>query len=578
MSQSWRPATPEHFARLLLPARVQDHLTGYRYEVVARDEKLWQVETHSSDAGHRAARSAAYVVGSGHHALALVANTSGFLTELPAGWFGKSGWRMNPGYERKNHRFGRPITAGCVACHATSAAQEVPAANRFLGVASGIDCRRCHGHPEAHLAYWHSPTADEPPPEARLVHPGHLPPELANDVCLQCHLQGDVSVPLGRASPLDFHPGRRLLDARHDFLIAGQPETLGIASHGARMLHSRCYTASDGKLTCMHCHDPHRPASDFSPAYYDAKCQTCHQPQACSRVTTADEQPFAGGCVHCHMPQRPTREGLHLVFTDHAIRRQPAAVAGGDPVLPPNTRIELVSAWPGARPDAAALGAAYVLLHETMGPQLPALERGRELLGRALAAEPRDLGTRYWLGSALLALARPDEARDEFECVLHEQPAHHEARYRLALAEEAAGNPLAAIRQYERLLADAPHWPEPLVRLTQLCLAQRQPEAAVQAAQRLVSLEPSAAAYAWLALAERLSGASHDRALDTVHTAIELDSREPAAYVTRGTLRLLAGQADLARADFQRAFELDPANSAARQALDTLSGRAPTRP
>jgi tetratricopeptide (TPR) repeat protein len=246
--------------------------------------------------------------------------------------------------------------------------------------------------------------------------------------------------------------------------------------------------------------------------------------------------------------------------------------------LPANAQIELVSAWPGARPDAAALGAAYVLVHETMGPQEPSLERGRELLSRSIAADPRDIGSRYWLGSALLALARPGEARAEFERVVREQPAHHEARYRLALAEEAAGNPQAAIRQYERLLADAPYWPEPLVRLTQLYLAQRQPAAAVQAAQRLVSLEPSAAAYAWLALAERLAGASHDRALGTVGKAMELDSREPAAYVTRGTLRLLAGQADAARADFQRAVELDPANTAARQALDALSGRPTTRP
>jgi tetratricopeptide repeat protein/cytochrome c554/c'-like protein len=563
---------PRLIAGMTLPANVQDRVTGYCYEIVARNNKLWQIETHPDDPSHRALRRAAYMVGSGQHAIAFVAAENGFLTELPAGWFGATGWRMNPGYELKNHRFGRPITASCIACHATSAVHDAPATNRFPLVETGIDCSRCHGDPRPHVAFWKASPHEDPPPETNLVHPGRLPADRANDVCLQCHLQGDVTVPLRRSSPLDFRPGRRLLDERHDILIAGQPESLGIASHGARMLQSRCYTASGGKLTCIHCHDAHRPVSDFSSTYYDTKCQPCHQPQACNRTRTDDDRRSTSACVGCHMPKRPTREGLHLVFTDHAILRQPATSERVPPPLTTNAKVELVSAWPGVKSDAATLGAAYVLLHETMGPQLPSLRLGRELLSEAIVANPLDIESRYWLGSAWLALDRPQEARDQLQRVLNEQPARHDARYRLALAEEAAGNPQRAIRHYERLITEAPNWPQPLARLAQLHLAGQQAAEAMRVSRRLSALEPSAAAYASLALAERLAGGGHDQALATVGKAIELDSREPAAYVARGTLRLLAGQSDVARVDFERAIKLDPANASAQQALRALSG------
>jgi Flp pilus assembly protein TadD len=557
-------------------ASVVDRASGYRYEVVFPRDEVWQVETHPDDPQHRIQRRAEYLVGSGNHAVAWLAAENGFLTELPVGWFGQASWRMNPGYELKNHRFSRPIPAGCVGCHSTRAVHEAPTANRFeLPIADGIGCSRCHGDADEHVAFWKSAgdKGTNTPPSAQLVHPGRLASERANDLCLQCHLQGDVAVSRGQSSPFDFHAGQNLIDQRHDFLIAGQPATLGVASHGARLLQSRCYTASNRRLTCIHCHDPHRPTSDFAAADYDAKCFVCHQPQSCKRPLRDEHAGSATGCVSCHMQKRPTREGVHLVITDHAIRRRPAALTSVlPPVLATNADAELVSAWPGAKPDPGTLGAAYVLLHETMGPQLPSLARGRQLLTETVAKNPADGDSRYWLGSALLALHRPAEARDELRQVLSEQPTRHEARYRLALAEEAAGNPPGAIAEYTRLLAESPNWPEPYSRLAQLYLSQQQAAEAASVLRRLVSLQPDAAAYASLALAERLAGASHEQTLATVDQAIALDPRQPAAYVNRGTLWLLAGRSSEARTDFERALRLDPANAAARQAMSALTG------
>jgi tetratricopeptide (TPR) repeat protein len=393
----------------------------------------------------------------------------------------------------------------------------------------------------------------------------------ANDVCLQCHLQGDVTVPLGASSPLDFEAGQRLLDRRQDFLIDGEPELLGVASHGARMLQSRCFTASEGKLTCIHCHDPHRPASDFSVGEYDRKCLACHASEDCNRETDRAE---SGGCVQCHMARRPTREGLHLVFTDHAMLRRPHPLAQQPSLLAADSEVELISAWPNENPGPAALGAAYVLLHETMGPQAPSLRRGRELLSAAVAADPQDVQSRYWLGSALVALGRAQEARQELERVVREQPEWHEARYRLGLADEAAHDAAAAIVHYQHLLADVPSWIEPAIRLAQLELSAQRPAEAARVLRHVVQVAPSATAYASLALAERLAGASHEAALALVDCAIKLDSREAGAYVTRGTLYLLVGSVAPARADFERALMLDPGNASARQAHDALRDAA----
>lgn len=575
MSRSWRAVSPQLAAGIKESPVVSDHVSGYRYVVSAERETVKQIETHAHDPQHRAVRQADFVVGSGNHAIALVNADHGYLTELPVGWFAAArDWRMNPGYELKNQRFSRPVVRGCVACHATSAVHDAPAANHFeLPIAAGIDCSRCHGAAERHVAFWKAANVEKPPPEAKLVQPARLSPALANDICLQCHLQGDITVEREGHSPLDFRPGQRLLDQRHDLLIAGQTETLGIASHGARMLQSRCYIASDGQLTCIHCHNAHLPAPALSRESYDAKCASCHKSDACNRPTAASTKGNSTSCIGCHMPQRSTREGIHLVFTDHAIPRLPRAAGSSQPpLLKPDSDVKLVSTWPEEAVDDATLGAAHVILHETMGPQMRSLERACELLANVIHRDPADLDSRYWLGSSWLARGKSTEALAQLREVVSQQPTNYQARFRLALAHEAAGESVAATVEYERLLKDVPYWLEPYPRLAQLYLSQQKPAESVRVLRQQIQQQPSATAYAALALAERLAGATHEQALTMVQQAIELDSRLPEAYVTRGTLWLLARNDTRARADFERVLQLDPSNAVAQQALRSLSG------
>jgi hypothetical protein len=77
---------------------------------------------------------------------------------------------------------------------------------------------------------------------------------------------------------------------------------------------SKCYAHSDGALSCVTCHDPHRQAATVH-AVYEAACRNCHD--ASARAQSCSIAP-SGGCIDCHMPKVDT--GQRVLFTDHWIR------------------------------------------------------------------------------------------------------------------------------------------------------------------------------------------------------------------------------------------------------------------
>ena len=64
-------------------------------------------------------------------------------------------------------------------------------------------------------------------------------------------------------------------------------------------------------MWCGTCHDAHAGSTR------QAACLDCHKPHA------------NGGadCAGCHMPKGRSREGEHVVYTDHTIARKPGSVA-----------------------------------------------------------------------------------------------------------------------------------------------------------------------------------------------------------------------------------------------------------
>ena len=103
------------------------------------------------------------------------------------------------------------------------------------------------------------------------------------------------------------------------FLFTVLPSEDRITVNGSAygMLRSKCFLRSAGRLTCTTCHDPHQKQTE---AHFTAVCRTCHASE--HKADTRD-------CARCHMPKRRTEDAVHVVMTDHRIRRTPIE---GDPL------------------------------------------------------------------------------------------------------------------------------------------------------------------------------------------------------------------------------------------------------
>jgi hypothetical protein len=166
----------------------------------------------------------------------------------------------------------------CFDCHATGVIKSSPLA--LFGIVAGVQCERCHGPTEAHLAGG---------PMKKL---GALTTEEQSDFCGQCYRTWSQVALKG-------------------------PRGIGnVRFQPYRLANSRCYNAADSRIKCTACHNPHRNVETLAAAY-DTKCVACH-----SRAGKASAKLCKAGsanCVTCHMP-RLELPGAHQKFTDHRIR------------------------------------------------------------------------------------------------------------------------------------------------------------------------------------------------------------------------------------------------------------------
>jgi len=279
-----------------------------------------------------------FVLGSGNHSRTYLHLTSrNTLQQLPLGWYSEKGgyWGMNPGYDRPDFPGAtRPVGYQCMFCH--NAYPRIPEghpeegaeARYLLPLPEGIDCQRCHGPGRRHVSAVSKPGAAPDEVRAAIVNPGRLSPQREMEVCLQCHLE-TTHLPLPNSiqrrnrGPFSYVPGQALGDFRLSFDRAtGPEERFEVAQAGYRTLESQCYRKSQGKLRCTTCHDPHDvPRGETAAAHYNAVCLTCHQ-SALRRAVEAGTHTADSACVSCHMPKRRTDESVHIVMTDHYIRRR----------------------------------------------------------------------------------------------------------------------------------------------------------------------------------------------------------------------------------------------------------------
>src|SRR6266851_3499553 len=183
-----------------------------------------------------------------------------------------------------------------------------------------------------------------------------------------------------------------------------------LLEHHTSMKLSRCYTATNGKLGCLTCHNPHeQPDAAKAPAYFREKCLGCHSATSCKlnllarrKTTPADD------CVGCHMPKRGVEKISHSALTNHRIPVRPSSGALA-PDAPPSAELPglvLLNAQPGepALPLVTRLAAYGELM--TGAPQLQA--KYFELLDQARKSAPEDPLVLAALGRKALAEKLPE--------------------------------------------------------------------------------------------------------------------------------------------------------------------------
>jgi hypothetical protein len=312
----------------------------------------------------REQRQLAYSIGSGAAGRSFGYLRNGFLFEAPVTWYTQIGsWDVSPGYAADTvSAWNRPIEPSCLFCHASQIRAREGTVNGYGDPAfgqDGIACERCHGPGSLHVEG-----------KGRMVNPAALAPARRDAVCAQCHLTGRSRVARAGRQITAYRAGDLLSDFVAYFVPAEQGD-FQVNSHVEKLSQSGCKRASGDKLWCGSCHDPHSvPAESAKPAFYRAKCLTCHQPKECDR---------GFDCASCHMPRNPASDAGHGVFTDHSIPRTPGRSL---PKPPPSWRLrEFTAADRGDR----ELGLAYAEVGVSTGDRRQLVEAIR-----LLTAAPQD--------------------------------------------------------------------------------------------------------------------------------------------------------------------------------------------
>jgi hypothetical protein len=184
----------------------------------------------------------------------------------------------------------------CFGCHTTASTtkNQFDPNSAFLGVT----CEACHGPGAQHIAAARAKT--EKRGSGLIFNPAELARVDYVDFCGACH--------------------RTWQDVVSGQMVGAGVFNVRFAPY--RLENSRCWAEGDARITCVACHDPHKPLSHDAGSY-DANCLACHasntaekkyanHPGAACPVATKN-------CVTCHMP-KVEPPNLHSTFTDHWIR------------------------------------------------------------------------------------------------------------------------------------------------------------------------------------------------------------------------------------------------------------------
>jgi hypothetical protein len=189
----------------------------------------------------------------------------------------------------------------CFQCHSTGRLS-LGARLRIVPAEYGVRCEACHGPGAAHVEAVRAGNLARA--RKAIQNPGRMSAAKQIELCGDCHRH-----PQQGSDATNWNDP---WNTRHQPLYLAQ---------------SACFRKSNGRLTCLTCHDAHGPLRRNDNAFYNGKCALCH---------TGDPHPAlakAADCVSCHMPEVSPRK--HLQFANHWI----GVYRDGSPLKPVVTRL-----------------------------------------------------------------------------------------------------------------------------------------------------------------------------------------------------------------------------------------------
>lgn len=451
----------------------------------SRDGVRFEVETRKGTIYHRACRTSSdgrnlyqveapvsLAIGSGKRGTSFLVEKNGFLVQSPLSWFGQRGsWDLSPGFDSEQH-FDRPIVPQCLFCHVQHAEPVPGTVHRYrepVRFAEAIGCERCHGPGELHV--------QNPLQAQTIVHPGKLAPDLREDVCHQCHLQGEVRVERRGLEAFAFRPGLPLPLFWAHFLRPKELRENKAVNHVEQLRDSRCFSASKGKMGCVSCHDPHGvPEPDEKAAYFRNRCSTCHADGKGCSTPLADRNRTtpANDCIACHMPRHASADIVHTAVTDHRIPRRPSAPGESPPPLLMPGRLPLEPFAPERRDGPSAqererdLAIALVSLNLPEGRlREDTARRALPGLNAALERHPDDFPALLAKGRAEIVLGRYSPALATLGKLSQDRPGYESGLWLAANIRVRLGQWREAADTLKRLIEVDPWRAEYLAALAQ---------------------------------------------------------------------------------------------------------------
>lgn len=254
-------------------------------------------------------------------------------------------------------------------------------------------------------------------------------------------------------------------------------------------------------MSCTSCHDPHSvPSETNRVAYFDERCQSCHQQRGCTETAQRRAaEPAAGSCIACHMPRLAATDVPHTTQTDHRVRRR-TGTAAEQSAVPAR---EEPAAWrifddeQRGLPDWERTRAWALLWAQGAEQQrdVALARRAESPLRESLARAANDVDVLDALAVSCVLLGKNDEAVRHWEAALKLEPQRHAVLQSLAVFYQNQGEPTRALNYQRQLLAANPWYAADHQRHALLLLQLGRLPEATRAVTRACELNPSAASY-----------------------------------------------------------------------------------